>query len=193
MIPEESHPLDPFLPCSAKVLLLGSFPPQKKRWCMDFFYPNPNNDMWRVMGLIFFQDKNHFIDPATLKFQKEAIEAFLIEKGIALYDTATKVRRLKENASDEFLEITEETDIDALLGRIPSCHHVAATGQKSFSVLTRRYNLARTAIGGQQEGISGTRHVCFHRMPSTSRAYPMKLEQKAAYYQELLKAAGIIP
>ena len=40
--------------------MLGSFPPPKERWCMDFFYPNPQNDMWRIMGQIFFGDKTHF-------------------------------------------------------------------------------------------------------------------------------------
>jgi hypothetical protein len=36
----EEHPLEPFLPVNAKLLMLGSFPPQKKRWSMEFFYPN---------------------------------------------------------------------------------------------------------------------------------------------------------
>ena len=52
----ERHPLKPFLPSNAKVLMLGSFPPQQKRWSMDFFYPNFQNDMWRIMGLLFFAD-----------------------------------------------------------------------------------------------------------------------------------------
>ena len=42
----EYHPLRPFLPERAKVLFLGSFPPQRKRWCMDFYYPNFINDHW---------------------------------------------------------------------------------------------------------------------------------------------------
>ncbi len=47
----EYHPLFPFLPENTKVLFLGSFPPQRKRWSMDFFYPNFINDHWRIMGL----------------------------------------------------------------------------------------------------------------------------------------------
>ena len=46
--PVEAHPLEPFLPANAVLLMLGSFPPQKKRWSMDFFYPNLQNDMWRI-------------------------------------------------------------------------------------------------------------------------------------------------
>lgn len=57
----EQHPLEPFLPCNASLLMLGSFPPQRKRWSMDFFYPNLQNDMWRIFGYIFFNDKEYFL------------------------------------------------------------------------------------------------------------------------------------
>ena len=59
-LPIEHHPLPPFLPQGARVLMLGSFPPPRERWCMEFFYPNPQNDMWRIMGQVFFGDKTHF-------------------------------------------------------------------------------------------------------------------------------------
>lgn len=52
--PTETHPLPPFTPSNARVLILGSFPPPKARWKMDFYYPNFNNDFWRIMGLVFF-------------------------------------------------------------------------------------------------------------------------------------------
>ena len=61
----ERHPLQPFLPANAQILMLGSFPPPKERWCMDFFYPNPQNDMWRVIGLVFFGDKTFLKDKGT--------------------------------------------------------------------------------------------------------------------------------
>ena len=65
----EYHPLRPFLPERAKVLFLGSFPPQRKRWCMDFYYPNFINDHWRIEGQIFFGDKNHFVDLDAKRFK----------------------------------------------------------------------------------------------------------------------------
>ena len=110
----EHHPLEPFLPENAVLLMLGSFPPQKKRWSMDFFYPNLQNDMWRIFGFIFFDDKDYFFSPEKI-FDKERIIAFLREKGIALYDTASCVRRLQDNASDKFLEVVSPTDIGLLL------------------------------------------------------------------------------
>ena len=71
----EVHPLAPFLPDGARVLMLGSFPPKRVRWSMEFFYPNLQNDMWRIMGLLFFGDKAHFLaDPKH--FDRERIMAF---------------------------------------------------------------------------------------------------------------------
>lgn len=49
----EKHPLQPFLPQNSKALFLGSFPPSRERWSMDFYYPNFQNDMWRIFGLVF--------------------------------------------------------------------------------------------------------------------------------------------
>ena len=111
----EQHPLEPFLPTNAKLLMLGSFPPQRKRWSMEFYYPNWNNDMWRIVGLIFFGDKEHFVVKGKRAFSKEELIAFLQEKGIALYDTATAVRRLQDNASDKFLEVVQPTDVRNLV------------------------------------------------------------------------------
>ena len=100
----EYHPLRPFLPVSAKVLFLGSFPPQRKRWCMDFYYPNFINDHWRIEGEVFFGNRNYFVDEKAKCFKLEEIVAFCQEKGIAFFDTSTAVRRLKDNASDKFLK-----------------------------------------------------------------------------------------
>ena len=33
----ERHPLEPFLPENARLLMLGSFPPKRIRWSMEFF------------------------------------------------------------------------------------------------------------------------------------------------------------
>lgn len=76
----ETHPLEPFLPGNAVLLMLGSFPPQQKRWSMDFFYPNLQNDMWRIVGLIFFGDKEYFLKPDKKAFDKERIIDFLKQK-----------------------------------------------------------------------------------------------------------------
>ena len=53
----ELHPLGFFLPENTRLLMLGSFPPPKARWSMDFYYPNIQNDMWRILWLDFLWEQ----------------------------------------------------------------------------------------------------------------------------------------
>lgn len=85
---------------------------------MDFFYPNYINDHWRILGAVFFGNRDYFVDVEKKCFKRETIIEFLKDKGIGYYDTASAVRRLKENASDQFLEVVEATDIRALLTQV---------------------------------------------------------------------------
>lgn len=188
----ERHPLQPFLPPNARLLMLGSFPPPRKRWCMDFFYPNRTNMMWEIFGLVFFGDSQRLVDAEHKTFRMEAITALLEERGIAIYDTASAVRRLSGNASDKDLQIVEKTDIPLLLSKIPQCHDIVCTGQKSFSVLTEDYGVPVPQMGTYNDFTIAGRTMRLWRMPSSSRAYPMKLEEKAAYYREMMEQIGIL-
>ena len=188
----ERHPLQPFLPANARLLMLGSFPPPRKRWCMDFFYPNRTNQMWEIFGIVFFGDSQRLVDAEHRTFRLSDIQTLLRERGIAIFDTATAVRRLSGNASDKDLEIVERTDIAALLARLPRCHDIVCTGQKSFSVLTDDYGVPVPKMGACNEFILAGREMRLWRMPSSSRAYPMKLEEKASYYRRLMQSVGIL-
>lgn len=186
----EYHPLLPFLPESTKILFLGSFPPQHKRWCMDFFYPNFTNDHWRIMGQIFFDDKNYFVDSVEKKFKLDSIVDFLQDKGIGYYDTAEAVKRLKDNASDKFLEVVEYTDINALLEKIPDCRIVVTTGEKATENIVKQMSLSDMPTVGNYVQLKETILLC--RLPSSSRAYPLSLEKKAEAYRKMFEKAGII-
>ena len=190
--PVEEHPLEPFLPANARLLMLGSFPPQKKRWSMDFFYPNLQNDMWRIFGLLFFSDKEHFLLPDKKAFNKEYLVEFLTEKGIALYDTATSVRRLQDNASDKYLEVVEPTDIRLLLKQLPHCKAIVTTGQKATDIIRSQIEVNEPSVGGSCPFEFEDRSLRLYRMPSSSRAYPLALEKKSAFYRLMLKELGIL-
>lgn len=180
----EQHPLEPFLPHNASILMLGSFPPQRKRWSMDFFYPNLQNDMWRIFGIIFFNDKEYFLTNDKKSFDKERLEEFLKQKGIALYDTASAVIRLQDNASDKFLEVVEPTDIELLLRQLPDCRSIITTGQKATDVICEYFSVKQPSIGDKTEISFHDRTLYLYRMPSSSRAYPLKLEKKSEIYRK---------
>lgn len=191
-IPIEQHPLQPFLPANGRVLFLGSFPPPKQRWCMDFFYPNFINDHWRIEGEIFFGNRNHFILPEEKRFDKEKIVSFLNDKGIGFYDTACAVRRLKENASDKFLEVVESTDIRALLRHIPHCQAIATTGEKATTTICQYFGLESIPSVGASVSLPWDTPLRLFRLPSSSRAYPLSFEKKVAAYRKFFQTIGLL-
>lgn len=125
----ESHPFEPFLPKTARLLMLGTFPPSPKRWCIDWYYPNYTNDMWRIMGLCFFGDKLHFVDEGNKTYRLDDLKAFLSERGIAIFDTCLRIRRTKGTASDKDLEVVERANLDAMLTALPLCRGVLTAGR----------------------------------------------------------------
>lgn len=188
----EEHPLKPFLPAHGTMLFLGSFPPPKARWSMDWFYPNWINDFWRIQGLIHFGDKTYFEVPGEKRFDRERIIQFCEERGLAIYDTARKVCRLMDNAADDHLEILEPTDVFALLREMPACHAIITTGGKASEelatyLLSRGVEVKVPKIGQCVEIVSPADvwQGIWWRMPSSSRAYPMKLEKKAEFYRAI--------
>lgn len=188
----EKHPLEPFLPAKAKLFMLGSFPPQKKRWSMEFYYPNLNNDMWRIFGILFFDDKDYFLNETRKAFCRERIIDFLNEKGIALFDTASSIRRLQDNASDKFLEVVEATDVTALLRQLPECKAIVTTGQKATDTLRQQFNVEEPKVGDYSEFIFEGRAMRLYRMPSSSRAYPLALDKKATAYRIMYQDLQIL-
>ena len=159
---------------------------------MHFFYPNFINDMWRIFGLVFFADKTHFVDEANKTFKLDELRTFLTEKGVGLYDTATAVNRTTGTAADKDLEVVEPTDLDALLLQVPACKSVVVTGQLAADVLRAHFNIAEQPKVGsyvtfrfQPDG----REMRLYRMPSSSRAYPLKVEKKAELYKAMFEEA----
>lgn len=186
----ETHPFEPFLPKNARLLMLGTFPPAPKRWCMEWYYPNFMNDMWRIMGLCFFGDKNHFVKSGEKTWRLDELKAFLAEKGIAIFDTCLKIRRTKGTASDKDLEVVEEADLDGMLRALPDCRGVLAAGQLATSIFTGHFNITnarKMKMGTYVEFPFENRILRLYREPSSSRAYPMRVEEKAEYYDKMFK------
>lgn len=190
----ETHPFEPWLPANARLLLLGTFPPAPKRWCMEWYYPNYTNDMWRIFGHVFFDDKQHFVDEENKTYRLDLLKPFLKEKGIAIFDTALRIRRTTGTASDKDLEIVEPADLDGMLQALPECKAVLAAGQLATKVFTDHYGIdaRKMKMGDHKEFRFGQHVIRLYREPSSSRAYPMKVEKKAEYYRQMLAEVGIL-
>lgn len=185
----ETHPWPPFIPDNAKVLIMGTFPPQPKRWSMNFYYPNRTNDFWFMMGLIFMGDRDALYDRTTRRFDLDRIKRLLNDTGIALNDTGHRIYREKGNASDKYLHIIEPVNLEKLLSLMPGCQAVATTGEKAAGVIA---SLTGTTIPKIGEMTINRHGLEIWRMPSTSRAYPLRLEEKARFYKKFFSHTGVL-
>ena len=194
-LPLEQHPFDPILPEQATVVMVGTFPPTSEKRCMEFHYPNFQNDMWRIMGNIFYDDPNYFRVGDEKRFDSIRIEAFLREKGIALCSSAKTAIRLKGNASDKDLKIVDPIDMDELLLKLPKLKWLFTTGGLAtdtlLGLLPEKHKAPKT-----NEWVvypySATRELYLYRLPSTSRAYPLSLANKTEAYRQFFRTAGLI-
>lgn len=190
----ELRPFPPFLPPNATVLMMGSFPPAAEKRAMEFHYPNFQNDMWRVYGLVFFGDAMHFQRVGEKAFDAEKIKAFLTERGIGSCPGVRRAIRTHGNASDAYLKVVETVELPEILEKIPHCRRICTTGGKATEILLA---LLETEVKAKDfktgETITarcGDRDLLVTRLPSTSRAYPMKLEKKAEAYRKFFVEAG---
>ena len=181
----EYHPLKPFVFADTKILFLGSFPPQRKRWCIDFFYPNFINDHWRIQGLVFCGDKDAFVDTDGKLFDLPKIIAHCKTHGLGFYDTATAIRRLNDNASDKFLEVVEPTDICKLVKQADCLKAIVTTGTKATETICDYFGIKKTPGVGKNIPLPQLGNIVLYRLPSSSRAYPLSLEKKADAYKRM--------
>ena len=190
-IKTEIHPLPPFFPQGARLLMMGSFPPKRERWKMEFYYPNFQNDMWRIFGLVFFEDKDYFLTADQKSFCEARIRQFLEKKGVALTDSGKEVIRQKDNASDKFLEIVRTIDLKEVLRQLPECRAIVTTGQKATDTLLTLIEAEQPKVGGYSEFIFDGRPLRLYRMPSSSRAYPKPLAAMDEDYKRMFRELGM--
>ena len=192
----ELRPFPPFLPPNTTVLMMGSFPPAAEKRAMEFHYPNFQNDMWRVYGLVFFGDAMHFQRVGEKAFDAEKIKAFLTARGIGSCPGVRRAVRTHGNASDAYLKVVETVELPEILEKIPQCRRICTTGGKATEILLA---LLETEVRAKdfKTGMTitarcGDRDLFVTRLPSTSRAYPMKLEKKAEAYRKFFVEAGFV-
>ena len=202
----ETHPFEPVLPPDATVMMMGTFPPTEDKWAMRFHYPNFYNDMWRIYGKVFFDDVDYFRIGDEKRFDPERIRAFMFERGIASCPTVKQAIRETGNASDKNLTIVTPVNLDEILPQVPKVAALFTTGGKATEVLLNlleeppkksKYPKTNQSMDypyqwHDENKLESTKvnELTLYRLPSTSRAYPLALDKKAAAYRVFFEKMG---
>jgi G:T/U-mismatch repair DNA glycosylase len=99
---------------------------------------------------------------------------------------------VEDNASDKFLEVVEGYRCSALLRQLPECKAIVTTGQKATDTLRQQFEIEEPKVGDYSEFVFEGRAMRLYRMPSSSRAYPLALDKKAAAYRIMFQDLQIL-
>lgn len=202
LLPIERHPFGNYFFADTKILMMGTMPPTPDKWGMAFHYPNFYNDMWRIFGLVFFDNADYFRVGEEKRFDPDKIKAFLKAYKIGECPSVLEAVREKGNAADEHLTVVKTVNLAEILPQVPEVDWIFTTGGKATEVLLGVINTELTKAGQTSLKLPKTneyltvtvfdRTLNIYRLPSSSRAYPMSLANKAAAYRQFFQLAGVI-
>ena len=67
------------------------------------------------------------------------------------------------------------------------------TGQKATDTLRQQLDVEEPKVGDYSEFVFEKRAIRLYRMPSSSRAYPLALDKKAAAYRIMYQDLQLLP
>jgi G:T/U-mismatch repair DNA glycosylase len=182
---EETHPEWYHDIPEMKVLILGNFPPHKKRWDYEFYYPNKQNNFWKVLSAI---------SGKPLKWMKgaEAVaerKAIMEKLGVGVFNIARKVLRKGYSARDTDIQILEYNDVLEIIQKHLELKKIILAGfsaenstAKKFIEYLRNNNVRfdephKISAGTEFLIHLGRRKIKCVVLNSTSTAFPIKLER----------------
>jgi len=126
---EEIHPWNWHIPDRAKTVVIGTFPPTRRNWSFDFFYPNKNNYFWKIIARIAGCPLLYISGEEAVNERKELLNH--LKLGVS--DMGYIIRRKTDSSLDQNLEIVEYMDIFKLLQENPSVRKMVFTSSSGKS------------------------------------------------------------
>lgn len=188
---EEQHPWPPFIPPGADKLILGSFPTNdKNRGAYEFFYPNPNNDFWRILFAAADKQLEKYSEMEPIESRKQ----ILIDLKLGIADIGKKVFRQRDNSKDSNLFPIEYTDIFLLLESHPLIKKIIITSSSGVnSVLSwfqhyclinkHSFQIPKGKLPLTTKLFFCNREIEINIISSTSRLSPIKSDKLYKMYR----------
>jgi G:T/U-mismatch repair DNA glycosylase len=132
---EETLAWDSYLPSQATKLIVGTFPTVPSKRDFEFFYPNKNNDFWRLLSAL----AGNGFELSSKETPEQAVthrKAILDHLGLGITDIGHKILRRSSSSADSSIFPLEYTDFFQLLKKHPLVAKVFLTskGLKNNSV-----------------------------------------------------------
>jgi G:T/U-mismatch repair DNA glycosylase len=196
---EEVHPWDPHIPSNANKLILGTFPTALgNRGAFDFFYPNPNNDFWKIIFQVAGKNLEDYINESPVDIRKQVLEE--LQMGIA--DIGRRIYRQRGSSKDDYLFPVEYTDIFSLMEKHDTIQKIIITSSSgSNSVLSWFHHYAKMngfnflipklRLPLKTELRFGSQQIEIEVISSPSRLSPIKGDRLIEMYRNAILGSRI--
>lgn len=141
----EQHPWNWYGRQDSHTLIVGTFPPTKRNWSFDFFYPNKRNFFWKLLSGITGRALVQESGEAAVSERK----ALLDELKVTITDMGGTIARMDNNSLDENLHPIEYMDILQLLEERPLIRKIiftSSSGKVSAARWFRNYLASRGIV-----------------------------------------------
>jgi len=190
----EAHPWDPYIPENADKLILGTFPTAEANRKTDFYYPNPNNDFWRILAELCQVELVCFEGDAAVEERKLILKT--LNLGIA--DVGYRVFRQGDGSNDNQLFPIEFTDIFRVVDKYPKLKTLIITSSSDINsvlgwfMLYCELNKIRLAVPTgtlpkTTSLIHNEKTISIKIISSPSRRSPIKGERLIEMYRFAIK------
>lgn len=154
------HCFPPVVDARTRLLVLGSLPGEESL-SQSRYYAHPQNQFWRLIGGVIGRDL------IPLEYEKRLDS--LLDAGVGLWDTVGSATR--RGSLDGNIRDTRPNDLAELAATLPELQAVGFNGGKS------------AALGMKQ--LQADSHLALVRLPSSSPAYTLAFDAKAAQWMKL--------
>jgi G:T/U-mismatch repair DNA glycosylase len=159
---KELHPWNWFAPENSRVLIVGTFPPTKRNWSFDFFYPNKANFFWRVIARIAETELQYPAGDLAVEERKNLLRKLQV----AVTDMGQHILRNANSSLDENLSIIEYMNIFRILDENPEIRKIIFTSSSGKESAARWFN----------QFLAG--HEIKHRFPTGKRPIKSAIEYR---------------
>ena len=111
IVEKEHHPNWYFPIPDMRTLVLGTFPPHKKRWNFEFYYPNNMNRFWKALSAVENGCLTEQSGPPAVEERKRLMQYLRV----GVQNLGKIITRKNQSALDKHISILEFQDIQSII------------------------------------------------------------------------------
>jgi G:T/U-mismatch repair DNA glycosylase len=167
-----------------KVMILGNFPPHRKKWDYEFYYPNKINNFWKVLAALAGKPLKEMKGGPAVEERKRIMEKLKV----GVFNIAKSIKRKGVSARDTDIEIVEYNDLVSVLKKHKELRKIVLAGYSAPNSTARKFieYLDLQGISFERPTLikmGSTFKIRFENreiecviLNSTSTAFPIKLD-----------------